>query len=259
MVSAVGFGEDLGGEGCDDCTAREDAHQHQILLRRVAKQQVPGHRCHDQEQRRAEPDRKYPAARPADCTHALGAARAFGHVGEEDGCGEARDVPEAGADQSHTQCEILRHAVQGGRGQKADAALIAPTLVNEIVDEGESRRSDHQRHPRRGQAYEFLSGHDQFENCREHQCPAACGEDKPFGTVTEATVERPQCAKHKRHGDGSGDGKQGHGMRAQLGDGCRYRKGSGCLTTPHPSSPSARVSSGRPAGCSGGRWGGPPG
>ena len=135
-----------------------------------------------------------------------------GHVGEEDGRGEARDVPEAGADQSHTQCEILRHAVQGGRGQKADAALIAPSVVDEIVDEGESPRSDHQRQSRRGQAYEFLSGHDQFENCGEHQCPAARGEDKPFGTVTEATVERPQCAKHKRNGDGSGDGKQGHEM-----------------------------------------------
>ena len=74
VVAAVGLGEDFGGEDCDDCTAGEEAHQHQILLRRMAKQQVPGHRGHDQEQRRAEPDRKYSAARPADCAHALGAA-----------------------------------------------------------------------------------------------------------------------------------------------------------------------------------------
>ena len=87
---------------------------------------------------------RYPAAGPADGAHALGAAGSFGHIGEEDGRGEACDVPEAGADQCHSQGEILRYAVQGGRGQKTDAALIAPTLVDEVVDKGESPRSDHQ-------------------------------------------------------------------------------------------------------------------
>ena len=37
VVAAVGLGKDLGGEGGDDGTARENLHQHQVLLRRVAK------------------------------------------------------------------------------------------------------------------------------------------------------------------------------------------------------------------------------
>ena len=61
--------------------------------------------------------------------------------------------------QRHSQCDVLRYAIQTDCGQKADAALIPPALVDEIVDEGESRCSDHQRQCRRSQGDGFPSGH----------------------------------------------------------------------------------------------------